>query len=202
MNHVEGDVSSCSEVLYTLMDPEKVTRSIAASLYTGMIHDTGVFQYPSTSPRTLRIAADLIETGFDFNSIIEDSFYRKTYIQNQVMGRVLAESIMLMGGKFIVGYMKQKDMIFYGIGASDMEGIVNQLRLTRGIEVAMFLYEYEPLRYKVSLRSTGKVDVSRAAVYFGGGGHVCAAGCELSGTVYDVINNISGQVELLMQECE
>ena len=104
-----GDVSSASEVLYGLLDADKIDRSIAVAIYTGIIHDTGVFQYSSTSPETMRIAGELMKTGFDFNKVIEKSFYEKTYIQNQVMGRVLAESIMLQDGKCIVGYLRRKD---------------------------------------------------------------------------------------------
>lgn len=195
VNIVEGDISSASEVLYTLLDKEKVTRPVAEAIFTGIIHDTGVFQYSSTSPQTMRIAANLMETGLDFGKIIESSFYEKTYIQNQVMGRVLAESILILDGRFIIGYLKHKQMNFYGISAKDLDGIVSQLRLTKGVEVAMFLYEYSTQSFKVSLRSNGKVDVSEIAVYFGGGGHVCAAGFEMQGTLYDVINNVSSHVE-------
>ena len=70
-----------------------------------------------------------------------------------------------------------------------------QLRLTKGVEVAMFIYEHESQVFKVSLRSNGSVDVSKIASYFGGGGHVKAAGCDLAGSMYDVINNISEQIE-------
>ena len=192
-----------------------------------MIHDTGVFQYSSTSPDTMRIAGDLMEKGVDFSNIIDESFYQKSYIQNQVMGRVLAESIMLLDGKCIVGYMKLRDMDFYGVKPSDLDesyivysspllGAVSsmqmlspmfsgktsqssacesQLRLTKGVEVAMFIYEHESQVFKVSLRSNGSVDVSKIASYFGGGGHVKAAGCDLAGSMYDVINNISEQIE-------
>lgn len=195
INHVCGEVSSASEVLYKLLDPEKITLEIATSIYTGMIHDTGVFQYSSTSPDTMRIAADLMEKGVDFCNIIDASFYQKTYIQNQVMGRVLAESIMLLDGKCVVGCIKMRDMDFYGVRPEDLDGIVSQLRLTKGVEVAMFLYEHASQVFKVSLRSNGAVDVSRIASYFGGGGHVRAAGCDMAGSMYDVINNISEQIE-------
>ena len=141
------------------------------------------------------IAGELMKTGFDFSRIIDESFYQKTYLQNQVMGRVLAESIMLLDGKCIVGYMKLRDMDFYGVKPSDLDGIVSQLRLTKGVEVAMFIYEHESQVFKVSLRSNGSVDVSKIASYFGGGGHVKAAGCDLAGSMYDVINNISEQIE-------
>lgn len=195
INHVQGEVSSACEVLYGLFDEEKVNCSIANAVYTGIVHDTGVFQYSSTSPQTMRVAAKLMEKGVNFSKIIDESFYQKTYLQNQVMGRVLAESIMLQEGKCIVGYMKRRDMIFYGVDGKDLDGIVSQLRLTRGVEVAIFIYEIENQVFKVSLRSNGRVDVSKIAVFFGGGGHTRAAGCDMQGSMYDVINNITAEIE-------
>lgn len=200
VNHIRGDIGSVCEVLYPLMDKDKIDRDIATALYTGIAHDTGVFQYTCTTPETMRIAGELMKTGFDFSTIIDESFYQKTYLQNQVMGRVLAESIMLLDGKCIVGYLKRRDMNFYGVTGQDLEGIVSQLRLTAGIEVAVFLYELEQQRFKVSLRSTGDVDVSRVAVFFGGGGHIRASGCDMTGTLYDVINNLTSQISLQLQE--
>ena len=195
INHVRGEIGSASEVLYGLLDPEKIDRAIAVAIYTGMIHDTGVFQYSSTTPDTMRIAGELMKTGFDFNKIIDESFYQKTYLQNQVMGRVLAESIMVLDGKCIVGWVKKRDMEFYGVDGKDLDGIISQLRLTAGVEAAMFLYELDTQRFKVSLRSNGKVDVSEIAVYFGGGGHVKAAGCTVEGPAEEAINRILAEVE-------
>lgn len=200
INHICGDVSSACEVLYGVLSSEKVNRSVATAIYTGMVHDTGVFQYSSTSPETMRIAGELMKTGFNFSKIIDESFYQKTYIQNQVMGRVLAESIMVLDGKCIVGYLKRKEMDLYGVDGKDLDGIVSQLRLTAGVEVAIFLYEIESQTFKVSLRSNGKVDVSRVAVFFGGGGHTRAAGCDLQGSMYDVVNNITKEIEKQLQE--
>ena len=84
VNHVRGDVGSACEVLYGLLDADKIDRSIAVPIYTGMAHDTGVFQYSSTTPETMRIAGELMKTGFEFNRIIDQSFYEKTYIQKPV----------------------------------------------------------------------------------------------------------------------
>ena len=200
INHVQGDISSCCEVLYRILDSEKVTLPIATAIYTGMVHDTGVFQYSSTSPETMRIAGELMKTGIPFSRIIDESFYQKTYLQNQVMGRVLAESILLQNGTCIIGYMRRRDMDFYGVEGSDLDGIVSQLRLTKGVEVAIFIYETETQTFKVSLRSNGKVDVSKVAVFFGGGGHTRAAGCDLHGSMYDVINNITAEIERQLTE--
>ena len=200
INYIKGGISSASEVLYNLLDEEKISRSVAMAIYTGIIHDTGVFQYSSTSPDTMRIAGELMKKGFNFNKIIDESFYQKTYIQNQVMGRVLAESILLQHGKLVVGYMKKKDMDFYRVDGKDLEGIVSQLRLTKGVEAAIFIYESQPQTFKVSQRPNGEVDVSKVAAFFGGGGHVRAAGCDMSGSMYDVINNLSDQIAIQLKD--
>jgi phosphoesterase RecJ-like protein len=91
-------------------------------------------------------------------------------------------------------------MKFYGVTSKDMDGIVNQLRYTKGVDCAVFMYEVEPMRYKVSLRSNGVIDCSVIATYFGGGGHVRAAGFNLEGTFHDVINNLSVQIEKQYKE--
>lgn len=195
MNHIEPEASSTCEVLYTLLEPEKVTREIAEAIYTGIIHDTGVFQYSCTGVRTMEIGGKLMEKGIDFSKIIKDSFYTKTYAQNQIMGRTIMESIMLLNGQCIVGYVRRKELEFYGITPKDLDGIVNQLQNTKGVEVAIFLYETGIQEYKVSMRSNGIVDVARIAAYFNGGGHVRAAGCTMQGSVYDVINSLTYDIE-------
>ncbi len=98
--------------------------------------------------------------------------------------------------------IRLKDMKFYGVTSKDLDGIVEQLRVTEGVECAIFLYETEPHIYKVSLRSSSDLDVAKIAAYFGGGGHVKAAGCTMSGSIYDVINNLSGHIEKQLKERE
>ena len=201
-NVVEPDASSTSEVLYGLFEESRITREIAECLYTGIIHDTGVFKYSCTSPKTMRIAAKLMETGIEFNRIIDESFYRKTYVQNQILGRALLESITFLDGACVFSVVRLKDMKFYGVTSKDLDGIVEQLRLTDGVECAIFLYETEAQRYKVSLRSKQKLDVAKIAAFFGGGGHVRAAGCTMSGSIYDVVNNLSLHIEKQLKEWE
>lgn len=138
--------------------------------------------------------------GIDFTRIIDNTFYKKTYVQNQILGRAVLESILLLDGKCIVSRVMKKDMEFYGASTKDLEGIVNQLRVTEGVEVAIFLYEADNHEYKVSMRSNGPVDVSRIAAYFGGGGHVKAAGCTMHGSFYDVINNLALHIEHDLEE--
>ena len=98
--------------------------------------------------------------------------------------------------------VRLKDMDFYGVTSKDLDGIVEQLRVTEGIHCALFLYEVEPQIFKVSMRSNTALDVAKIAGYFGGGGHVKAAGCTMSGSIYDVVNNLSGHIEKQILELE
>ena len=195
VNYLRADASSASELVFELLEEEKLDEEIAKALYIGMIHDTGVFQYSNTSQTTLQVASKLITFGFNFPKIIESTFYEKTFVQNQILGRALLESILFMDGRCIAAVISKKMMNFYGVGGKDLDGIINQLRNTKGVECAIFLYELETLTYKVSMRSGGAVDVAKIAQLFGGGGHVRAAGCTMKGTPHDVINNLSAQIE-------
>lgn len=199
-NYIVPDASSASEVLYHMLDDEKISLAAAESLYLGIVHDTGVFQYSNTSGDTLRIAAALIEKGVPFTKIIEETFYQKTYVQQQILGRTLMESIRLIDGKCIVGIVTKKEMDFYNVTKQDLDGIVNQLRLTKGVEVAIFVYETGFQEFKVSLRSNSAVDVNKVAMAFGGGGHVRAAGCTMHGRAYDVVNNLTYYIDKMLED--
>ena len=87
-------------------------------------------------------------------------------------------------------------MDFYGVRTKDLDGIVSQMRITKGVEVALFLYETGEEEYKVSMRSKNDVDVSLIAQHFGGGGHKKAAGITMKGEVHEIINSLVAQVEL------
>ena len=191
INLVRPEVGSVCEVVYELMDKDKIDKDIAMALYIGIIHDTGVFQYSNTRPETFQIASHLITFGFDFPRLIEETFYQKTYVQSQIMGRTLMESIRFMDGQCIVGVIERKTMDFYGVDTKDLDGIVNQLRNIKGVHCAIFMYESGVLEFKVSMRSDDKVDVSQVASFFGGGGHKRAAGCTMKGTFHDCVNNLS-----------
>ena len=196
VSFIDGNASSTCELIYGLCDKKYMDVEIAKALYIGIIHDTGVLKYSNVSPRTLNIAADLISYGFDFSSIIDETFFQKTRIQNEMLGRALVESIMFMDGKCIVSKIDIDTMEFYGATPHDFDGIVNQLKFTKGVEVAIFMYELSPQNYKVSLRSNGNVDVAKIAKFYNGGGHVRAAGFSMNGTFHDVVNNLSDSIAM------
>lgn len=199
-NYIRPEASSACETLYELLDEDKISKDVAEALYTGIIHDSGVFQYSCTGPRTMEIAGKLMAKGIAFARIIDESFNQRTYLQQQILGRTLMECIRLIDGQCIVGIVNQKQMDFYGVTRQDLDGIVSQLRMTRGVEVAIFLYEIGPQEYKVSLRSNQYVDVNKVAMEFGGGGHVRAAGCTLHGSAYDAVNNLTYYIDKMIKE--
>lgn len=199
---IRPEIGSTCELIYDLIDLEQLDKEMAEALYVGIIHDTGVFQYSNTTPETLRKGAKLISYGFDFPNLILETFYQKTYVQAQVMGRALMESIRFLGGRCIVSSIDKKTMDFYNVGPKDLDGIVNQLRNIEGIDCAIFMYETGVLEYKVSMRSSEKVNVAEVAAYFGGGGHQKAAGCNLTGTFHDCVNNLSLHIEKALKKWE
>ena len=200
VNIVLANASSTCETLFGLLDEDYINKDIAEALYTGIIHDTGVFKHSNTSCETMRIAGRLIEKGVDFSRIIDESFYQKTYLQNQLLGRCLTESVMALNNTCIISGLTEKIMRFYGATSKDIDGIIDQLRVTKGVETAILIHETSPQTYKVSMRSNHYVDVSRIAVTFGGGGHVRAAGCTMTGTYDDVVDNIIGMIEKQLRE--
>lgn len=199
-NFVNASASATCEFLYDFLDEEKISKEVAECIYTGIIHDTNVFKNSNTTAKTMEVAGVMMEKGINFSQIIDGSFYKKTYVQNQIMGRAVLESVLFLDGKCIFSVVRKQDMDFYGVEASDLDGIVDQLRVTDGVEVAIFLHETENHVYKVSMRSNNFVNVSKVASFFGGGGHVRAAGCTMSGSVHDVINNLSALIEKQIKE--
>ena len=195
VNYVVPTASSASELVYQVMeDKSAIDEEIAKALYIGIIHDTGVFQYSNTSPQTLEIAAKLIGYGFDFPKLIDRTFYEKTFVQNRIMGQVLTESRLYLGGKCIVGVADIAMMEKYRANTKDLDGIVSQLRNTKGVECALFLYEMKEKEYKASLRASGDVDMAKVASCFGGGGHVKAAGVTMQGDVQEIIEKLIAEI--------
>lgn len=189
-NYIYGDMSSACEVLYGFLDPEKLDKAIAECLYTGIVTDTGVFKYSSTSPDTMRIAAALMEFGLNTNWIIDEAFYAKSWNENRILGYALTKSVLDADGQIVYSVLSQEEMERFGVTTKNMEGIVSQLRLTRGVTCAFFMYECGPCQYKVSFRTDDPVDGNVLASIFGGGGHVRASGCTVCGEPEDCLEAI------------
>jgi len=175
LNIVEPEASSASEVLYCHLDKTKVSKNVADCLYLGIIHDTGVFKFSSTSKRTMSVVGDLIEKGCDFTRIVNETYYTRSYKETRIAGFAMEKSRLALNGKVVFSYVTQEDMDRYDVKPYEMSTVVDTLREVSGTEVTVFLYAVDGA-YKVSLRSNYYVDVNVIAQAFGGGGHVRAAG--------------------------
>jgi phosphoesterase RecJ-like protein len=189
-NYIFPDASSTSELIYGLLDEERITKEIAESIYTGIVHDTGVFQYSCTSKRTMEIAGSLMEKGIEYTRIIDDTFYTKTWNQNRIMGLALLKSKLHCNGAVISSVITEQEMKEYDVLPKHLDGIVSQLRVTKDVEVSIFLYQTGEEDFKVSMRSVNYVDVATICLEYGGGGHVRAAGCTMSGESDEIIEKL------------
>lgn len=203
VNVIESSASSCAEVLFGLLEEEKISRNTAECLYTGIVHDTGVFKFSNTSKKTMEIAGRLMAQGLDFPRIIDESFFMKTYGQAKLHGNAVLNSRRIMDDRCIYTVVTQKEIQDFGCTVKATDGIVDQLRVVEGIECAILMYETgNPSEYKISLRTNTELNLARIAGAFGGGGHVKAAGCTMTGTVEEIIAGLKAQIELQWKEME
>lgn len=192
--YVDADACSASEALYKLMETDKISKCAAEALYMGIVHDTGVFKHSNTTKSAMCIAGDLISKGANPAYIIDQTFYKKTFEQNKLLGIALTKSKQYLNGKVTSTVLTMEDFAASGASSMDTEGIVDQLRITEGTETAVFLYQTEPGKFKISLRSNDVVDVSAIAVAHGGGGHIRAAGFAKTASADDIINMLVEEI--------
>lgn len=195
VNYIFPQRSSTCELVMELIDEDKITKEIAECLYTGMMTDTGVFKYSSTTSETMRKAGVLMDTGIDFGRMIDDVFYAKTYRQNQVMGQALLKARLHCGGQIISSVIEKEEMERFEVLPKHMEGIAEQLRLTTGVVVAIFLYD-NGKGYKVSTRANGdSVNLADLAKKYDGGGHAKAAGFSIQGNPDEAVERIVADIK-------
>lgn len=193
-NYIFPETSSTSELIFELLPKERLTKEIAECIYTGIVHDTGVFQYSSTSSKTMNVAGTLMDCGIAYSKIIDETYYTKTYNQNRILGLALLKSKLHLNGKCISSVITEEEMKEYEVLPKHLDGIVSQLRVTKDVEAAIFLYETGDGTFKVSTRSVGSVDVSRIAVKYDGGGHKRAAGFSMTGNSDEIVRTIVEEV--------
>lgn len=194
-NFIVPEASSASEVLYGFLEPDLFDKEIAEAMYMGIAHDSGVFRFQSTTPKTMRIAADLMEFGINVNEILEETYYRKSFNQMMITAKIQSNATLTMDGKCIYGYCTTELMENYGITVNDLDAVIASIRNVAGVEVAMFIYQLDADWFKVSLRSKNITDVSEIAVKFGGGGHARAAGFDIDGPLDDAIALVLKEIE-------
>lgn len=195
VNYIFPKASSTCELVFELMEVERITKEIAECIYVGLVHDTGVFQYSCTSAKTMNIAGRLMEKGINFPEIVDKTYYEKTYEQNRILGQALVDSRRYLDDRCIATVVTLEEMKEYQVEPKHLEGIVQQLRSTKGVEVAIFIYENADHTFKVSMRSGSRVNVAKLLMRYGGGGHERAAGATMTGQPGEILEMLLGDIE-------
>ncbi|MBI5869857.1 MAG: bifunctional oligoribonuclease/PAP phosphatase NrnA [Actinobacteria bacterium] len=192
LNLVVAGASSTAEILYFVLRKMGVelTMEIAEALYTGILVDSGRFQYSSATATTFRVAADLISRGVDHTEIFHNVYETVPLAKSRLLCRLLTNMTIACDGSLAIGLLDREDFESAGAGNGLTEGLVDNLRAIEGVRVAALIYarpggSVEPghedapgkTLYRVSLRSSSEaLDVQRIAGAKGGGGHRQAAG--------------------------
>jgi phosphoesterase RecJ-like protein len=178
LNLVVPTASSTAELLTSLLADLGVDLDldIATCLYTGIVTDTGRFQYTNSSPETLRLAADLLAFGVPAARIAREVFDSSPFGYLKLVGRVLDRAQLLEETGFVYSWIEQEDLIETGVSMEDTEKVIDLIRGTRAADVAALFKEQPEGGFRVSLRSKGPRTVDGIARSQGGGGHQLAAG--------------------------
>ncbi|HEX2293985.1 MAG TPA: bifunctional oligoribonuclease/PAP phosphatase NrnA [Actinomycetota bacterium] len=177
-NVVVTHASSTAELAAHLLTDAgvDVDRDIATALYTGVVTDTGRFQYSNSTPETLRLAADLLERGVSAPEVAIEVFESAPYGFLKLTGRVLERAVLFEDARFIYSWVERADLAETGVAMDETEKLIDVIRATNVADVAAIFKEQKGGEYRVSLRSKGPVSVGAIARGRGGGGHELAAG--------------------------
>ncbi len=196
---LDAGASSATELVWQLLERWGVglDLDLASLLYTGLIFDTGGFRYSNTRPSCHTLAARLLETGVDHSLISARVLMERRQGGLRLLGHVLSSARLLGEGEVILGAISQDDLRRFGASEADIEGIVDTLVFTHGVEIACLAIERAPGRVKLSLRSRVRVDVAALArsLTTSGGGHPRAAGAALAETLEHALGRLPEALE-------
>jgi bifunctional oligoribonuclease and PAP phosphatase NrnA len=203
INLIVDDASSSAEIVRDLLGElgVRLTPPIAEALYVGLVTDTGRFQYSNTTPKSLRLAAELVEAGADVHGIFRHVYETVQFAKLKLLARALERAQLFEGGRLVVSYLLKDD--FGDVGAEEpySEGLVDSLRAVEGSEMVALIREpprNEGPSRRISLRSShDEVDVSAIARKAGGGGHRQAAGFSSERPIEEIIDFIRREFALV-----
>jgi bifunctional oligoribonuclease and PAP phosphatase NrnA len=192
VNLIVSEASSTGEVLRDVFRELDVviTPDIAEPLYIALVTDTGRFQYTNTTPKALRLAAELVEAGADVHAVFQQVYESVEFAKLKLLARALERAQVIEGGRIVIAVLLRNDFTDVGAVEAYAEGIIDYLRAVEGSELAVLIREPPrangPTR-RVSLRSSvDELDVSAIARRFGGGGHRQAAGFSSDASVEEI----------------
>ena len=193
VNAVVADASSTGEIVRDLLGhlDVELTPDMAEALYIALVTDTGRFQYANTTPKALRLAAELVEAGADVHKVFQGVYESVQFAKLKLLARALERAQIYEGGRLVISYLLRGDFAEVGAAEPYSEGIIDYLRAVEGADMAALIREPPrgdaPAR-RISLRaSADELDVSKIARASGdGGGHRQAAGFSSSESIEEI----------------
>jgi phosphoesterase RecJ-like protein len=181
VNWIDKEASSVGEMVYEMFEyfNYRIDNDTAVQLYTAILTDTGRFRFESTSARTMEIAGKLIEAGANPREICDKVFYNLQTATMKLIGYALSAAEFINGGKVCVISLPKEILYSSEFGKADSEGIAEYSLYGKDVTLGVVFKETENGSTRVSLRSRGEPNVAELAAGFGGGGHICAAGCSI-----------------------
>ena len=194
VNWIDSQACAVGEMIHRLVSAAgvRVTSEMATCLYTAVLTDTGSFCFNGTNARTFQLAGELVQSGANPADIAHGVYFSNPASKMRLLGAALSN--LHREGALAFMHISLAEMERSGGLEEDCEGLVNYALSIEGVEVALFFREIPDGRYRVSLRSKGRVNVASVAEQFGGGGHQCASGCAVSGPLATSLDLILGQL--------
>lgn len=191
-NYVQSAAASAAEIIQDLLAALKVPldRTLATQLLYGVVNDTHSFQNSNTTPRTLRLTADLLETGADLSGIVFNLLLARTPASARLWSAVLPTLRFHEQDHVAMLTVTDEGLEQAGAALTEADGLVEFLRNIRGVELAAVFKQTGAEAYRLSLRTTERIDATRIAAVYGGGGHRRAAGCDAVGPLAEIERRI------------
>ncbi len=190
-NFVEESGATC-EIIYKIILElgVEIDSEIANSLMTGIVTDTGAFHHSNATAQTLQISSNLLSNGADLHFIMKRNFKDQPKERAILYGKVISKMRFYLDEQVGVLTITRKDIEDSNAVDNMTEGFIDYPMTVESVEVAISLLETGKNRYKISLRSKGKVDVNEIASIYGGGGHIQASGALINGYMEDIIDKL------------
>jgi phosphoesterase RecJ-like protein len=197
ISYVNTQACALGEIIYEFLTYAgyRLNKSTAAQLYAAILTDTGRFRFSNTTPRALRIGAELIVLGADPREINNQIYYNNSDSALKLLGFLLLNLETSADGKISYMIIDQQTLSRLNVSKEDTEGFVDYSLFLKGAEVGVLFTQKNDSKIKVSFRSQNSFDVSALARTFGGGGHRNAAGCTVN-------RDLNATKELILKKVE
>lgn len=200
LTHVEGGIAAAAQILYCIFkhSGRKITDIIAKCLYTGIATDTGCFKYENTTPSTHIAAAELMAYDIDFANVNRRMFDVKSKGRIKIEQIVTGRMEYYLGDRCAMIAITRELMQSCGVAEAEFDGLASIPLSAEGVVLGITIKQRHTNVYKISVRTTDEMDASVFCGFFGGGGHIRAAGCEIHGTLEEVKKKLLERAEQVL----